>query len=112
MHVHRHEAEIFYVPEGGITTWFGDDVQPLEAGGAVYLPPGRPHAFGIHTEKARLLTVTAPAGFAAFVSQAGVPVVGDAPAKWEFDVARIMQAAWQHDIEIVGPPPSLPPGQD
>lgn len=90
---------------------FEDDVQPLEAGAAVYLPPGRPHAFGIDTEKARLLTVTAPAGFAAFVSQAGVPVAEDAPATWQFDVGRILQAASKHDIEIVGPPPSLPHGQ-
>lgn len=108
MHVHRCEAEIFYVLEGGITTWSGDDVQRLEAGAAAYLPPGRPHAFGIHTERARLLTVTAPSGFAAFVSQAGVPVAGDLPTTWEFDVARIMQAAAEHEIEIVGPPPSLP----
>lgn len=110
MHVHRDEAEIFYVLEGGITTWFGDDVQRLEEGAAVYLPAGRPHAFGIHTERARLLTVTAPAGFAAFVSQAGVPVAGDLPATWEFDVGRIMQAAPEHAIEIVGPPPALPDG--
>lgn len=108
MHVHRHEAEIFYVLEGGITTWFGDDVQDLDAGGAVYLPAGRPHAFGIRTDKARLVTVTAPAGFAAFVSQAGVPVSGETPKTWEFDLGRIMQAASAHDIEIVGPPPSLP----
>lgn len=110
MHVHRAEAEIFYVLEGGITAWSGDDVQELDAGGAVYLPANQPHAFGIRTARARLITVTAPGGFAGFVAQAGVPVGGDVPASWEFDVERIMQAAPAHDIEIVGPPPTLPGG--
>lgn len=107
MHIHRDEAEIFYVLEGGISAWFEDEVVALDAGGAVYLPAGRPHAFGIRTSRARLLTVTAPAGFAAFVAQAGVPVSGDVPSTWEFDVARIMQAAPEHNIDIVGPPPTL-----
>src|SRR5206468_2448217 len=47
MHIHHREAEIFYVLEGGITAWAGDDVHTLDAGSAVYLPPGQPHAFGI-----------------------------------------------------------------
>lgn len=107
MHIHRSEAEIFYVIEGGIAAWFGDDVHELEAGGAVYLPPGKPHAFGIRSDRARLITITAPAGFAAFVADAGVPFEGDQPATWEFDVGRIVQAAPAHGIDIVGPPPRL-----
>ena len=108
MHIHRAEAEIFYVLDGAITAWSGDDVIELETGGAVYLPPGLPHAFGIRSDRARLITVTAPAGFADFVRQAGVPVTGDTPATWDFDLGRIMGAAPQHQLEIVGPPPTLP----
>ncbi len=46
--------------------------------------------------------------FADFVRAAGVPVQGDAPATWEFDVGRILSAAAAHDIDVVGPPPQLP----
>jgi quercetin dioxygenase-like cupin family protein len=108
MHVHRREAEIFYVLEGGVTTWAGDDVHTLDAGSAVYLPPDVPHAFGIHTPRARIITVTAPSGFADFVRAAGIPVNGDVPATWDFDLGAITTAAPQHGIEIVGPPPPMP----
>jgi hypothetical protein len=33
-------------------------------------------------------------------------VDGDVPSTWEFDVGRIMSAAGQHAIEILGPPPA------
>jgi quercetin dioxygenase-like cupin family protein len=108
LHIHNSEAEIFYVLEGGITAWAGSDVHQIDAGGAVYLPAGQAHAFGIRTEEARLITVTAPGGFADFVSTAGIPIDGHAPATWEFDVGRIMATAGQHDIQIVGPPPEMP----
>ncbi|MDQ6874423.1 MAG: cupin domain-containing protein [Actinomycetota bacterium] len=110
MHVHNREAEIFYVLEGGVTAWFRDAVHQLDAGGAIYLPPGQPHAFGIRTETARLISVTAPGGFDSFVRAAGMPAAEASPSVWEFDVGRVMQAAPDHGITIVGPPPALPDG--
>jgi len=110
MHIHHGEAEIFYVLEGDIVAWAGDDQLSLGAGGALYLPADQQHAFGIVSPTARLISVTAPAGFAGFVQQAGVPVDGDVPASWEFDLGALMAAAPQHQIEIVGPPPALPDG--
>lgn len=109
VHVHRREAEVFYMLAGTIVTWVGDDRMTLSEGGAVFLPAGVPHAFGVVSEEARLLTVTAPAGFADFVRAAGLPVDGDVPATWDFDVDSLVAAAAAHDIEIVGPPPALPP---
>jgi quercetin dioxygenase-like cupin family protein len=107
LHVHRTEAEVFYVLEGGITAWAGDEVHDLGEGGAVYLPAGRPHAVGVRTEHARMLIVTVPSGFADFVRAAGVPVDGAPPTTWEYDIGRLMAAAPAHGIEIVGPPPSM-----
>ncbi len=106
LHVHHTDAEVFYVLEGAITAWAGEDVTRLEAGGAVYLPAGLAHAFRVDSEEVRLITVSAPAGFAAFVREAGVPFDGSAPATWDFDIGRLMASAPRHDIEIVGPPPS------
>lgn len=108
MHVHHDEAEIFYVLEGSIVAWAGDDRLSLGAGGALYLPSGQAHAFGVVSATARLISVTVPAGFAAFVRAAGVPVEGDVPASWEFDVGALLAAAPAHRIDIVGPPPALP----
>jgi quercetin dioxygenase-like cupin family protein len=108
MHIHHDEAEIFYVLEGSVVAWAGDDRLSLGVGGALYLPSGQPHAFGVVSPTARLISVTAPAGFGAFVRAAGIPVEGDVPASWEFDVGALMAAAPEHRIDIVGPPPALP----
>jgi hypothetical protein len=111
--VSRLESGAAYVTRPGDRRrllWAGDDVHQIGAGGAVFLPAGRPHALGICSEHARLITVTAPAGFADFVQEAGVPVSGDQPATWEFDVGRLLAAAPRHAIEILGPPPALPTG--
>jgi len=105
LHVHHGEAEIFYLLEGSITA-LGDDARfELVAGDAIYLPPGRPHAYAVTSETARLIIVTTSPGFAAFVGQAGVPVTGEMPQRWEFDLGRFTVAAPKQDIEILGPPP-------
>lgn len=103
-HIHRSEADIFYVLDGLITAWAGEDAHQLHQGGAVYLPPGLPHAFRVESDTARVITITSPAGFADFVRTAGV-ATDAAPDQWEFDLGRIVSAAPQYDIEIVGPPP-------
>ena len=108
MHIHRGEAEIFYVLEGDVIAWAGHDQLAVGQGGALYLPADLQHAFGVVSSTARLISVTAPAGFAGFVRDAGIPVDGDVPASWEFDIGALMAAAAQHQIEIVGPPPALP----
>jgi quercetin dioxygenase-like cupin family protein len=108
LHIHHEDAEVFYVLEGGVVAWSGDDVHTLTAGDAVYLPPGKMHAFGIATARARIISVTAPTGFAAFVRAAGVPVTGQIPPSWESNLGAILANASPHGIEIVGPPPQLP----
>ncbi len=106
-HVHRDEAEVFYVLEGTIRAFHGGTSWDLGPGDAVYLPPAQEHAFGVTSDRARLLTVTTPGSFARFVTAAGVRVDGEVPARWDFDVARIAGAAALHGLEITGPPPPL-----
>ncbi|MDQ2797951.1 MAG: cupin domain-containing protein [Actinomycetota bacterium] len=108
LHVHREEAEIFYVLDGRIAAWHGDEVEELTVGDAVYLPAAEPHALGVLTDTARIVTITAPAGFADFVRAAGMDADRSAPISWEFDIDRITQAAPRHGIDIIGPPPALP----
>jgi len=108
LHMHHDEAEIFYVIEGAIHAWSGDDQIALTSGGAIYLPSGQAHAFGVTSTSARIITVTAPSGFAEFVRQAGIESAGLTPTTWEFDLGSLMSAAPVHNIEILGPPPLLP----
>ncbi|MGI8676793.1 MAG: cupin domain-containing protein [Nocardioidaceae bacterium] len=109
LHVHRSEAEVFYLIEGSITAWAGDDSLVLDEGAAIYLPPDLPQAFRVDSDSARILTLTTLAGFADFVRTAGIPAEGDVPATWEFDLGRVMSAAPEYGIEILGPPPDNPP---
>lgn len=107
LHVHRHEAEVFYVLEGNIRAWHLGTPHDLEAGSAVYLPAGQEHAFAVTSARARIITVTTPGTFGHFVATAGIAADGDVPTHWEFDVGRIMAAAADNGIEITGPPPAL-----
>ncbi len=43
LHVHREVDEGFYVIEGQLTVWAGDDVTVLNAGDFVLAPHGVPH---------------------------------------------------------------------
>lgn len=107
MHVHPDEAEVFYVLDGSIRAFHGGTSMDLDPGSAVYLPPAQEHAFGVISDRARILTLTTPGSFASFVTAAGVQIDGEVPAQWDFDVARIMTAAADHGIAITGPPPGL-----
>ena len=107
MHLHPGEAEIFYVVDGTIRAFHGGTSVDLAAGSAIYLPAGQEHGMGVVSQQARIVTITTPGSFSRFVQAAGVPVEGDVPAQWEFDVARLMRAAAEHDIEVTGPPPVI-----
>jgi len=105
LHVHHTEDEAFYLLSGSIEVVTGDDHGTMEEGSAVFLPRGLRHAFRVVSDEARIITVTTPAGFDAFVRGAGLEFRGDRPLQWEFDMGRFMGPAQAAGIEILGPPP-------
>src|SRR3954447_17697356 len=105
LHRHLHEDEAFYVLDGDIVALAGDEEHHATPGSALFLPRGVPHAFMVTSESARLLIITAPTGFEQFVREAGIPVHGQAPTRWEFDLGRMMGPAQAAGVEILGPPP-------
>lgn len=109
LHRHLNEDEAFYVLDGEIVAVAGDHEHHAKAGSALFLPRGLPHAFMITSASARLLTIAVPAGFDAFVREAGIPLDGQAPRMWEFDLDRVIIPAQAAGIEILGPPPFGPP---
>jgi quercetin dioxygenase-like cupin family protein len=103
LHVHHLDDEGFYVLDGQLTLWAGDDKHVLRPGDSVLAPRGVPHSLRVDSDARWLLTST-PAGFEAFVRSVGTPTPPvSLPAPDE--LARI---AAQHGIEILGPPGMLP----
>jgi quercetin dioxygenase-like cupin family protein len=99
LHVHLEDDEGFYVLEGELTLWVGDETHVLRAGDAVLAPKRIPHTLRVGDGGARWLVASAPAGFEAFVRA----VSAEAP-----DPERLTRLAAEHGIEILGPPGMLP----
>jgi quercetin dioxygenase-like cupin family protein len=107
LHVHRREAESFYVLDGELTIWAGGQLIEAPAGSFVYGPPNVPHTFTVASDEARFLLLTQPAGFDAFLrafGQAATSATLPPPASEPPDVERLTALAAEHGIEILGPP--------
>jgi quercetin dioxygenase-like cupin family protein len=105
MHVHHNEDETFYVLEGEVTVFAGDERVELRVGDYAFVPRGTSHAYLVTSERARMLVSFSPAGFEDFFLEIGVP--GD-----EAPVDRVMPSPAEfalrlapYGCEITGPPP-------
>jgi mannose-6-phosphate isomerase-like protein (cupin superfamily) len=110
-HVHHDDDEGFYVLEGEITVYAGEDETVLGPGDFLNAPRGVPHTFRVTSATpARMLVTSAPARFDAFVREFATPAerdelpVLDGPP----DVERLVATAARHGVEILGPPGMLP----
>lgn len=105
LHVHRDEDEAWYILEGRATFYCADEQIEAGPGSWVFLPKGVPHVFKVGPEGGRLLTLTAPGGFADFVAEAGEPAPSlSVPPPSEPDTQRLAEIAAKYGIEILGPP--------
>jgi mannose-6-phosphate isomerase-like protein (cupin superfamily) len=85
-HVHAREDEFFYILEGRLTVFVGEETFSVEAGGCVLLPRAKPHAFRIESAAARVLAVIVPAGLEGFFRALGQPAgTLDLPAQGQVD---------------------------
>jgi quercetin dioxygenase-like cupin family protein len=73
LHVHYTEDEGFYVLEGSVTIFVGDETLELTAGGHAFGPRDVPHRFTVGPEGARMLWVLTPGGFEKLLEEASVP---------------------------------------
>lgn len=105
LHVHHHEAEVFYVLDGRLRYEAGGRLHELGAGSTMYLPSGIPHRFAID-EDARILVFAAPGGLLGLYRQVGLPAgertVPAHPDPRELE--RWGQHAPDFGLEVVGPP--------
>ena len=117
-HRHLHEDEAWFVLDGELTFWLGDEERPAGAGTFVFGPRGIDHRFCVESEEAHFLLLLTPAGFEDFTRACGWPATratlppADLPPK---DVAALHgsgAAPWARDrpgpADRQPPPPSPP----
>ena len=110
LHIHHNEDETFVVLDGEMSLHTPGESRVLRAGEVALAPKGIPHAYRIESERARWLAVSTPAGFAEFVLATSDPAeVEDVPpADRPVDMNRLLAAAQEYGIEILGPPGTMP----
>jgi quercetin dioxygenase-like cupin family protein len=113
LHVHRREAEAFYLLEGRMAYRAGDETYELAAGASIYLPKDVPHAFRVIGEApARFLALTTPGGIEGLYEELGrAPDREGLPDRPSADdIAGWLAAAPRYGLEICGPPMGAPTG--
>jgi quercetin dioxygenase-like cupin family protein len=100
LHVHHSEDEGFLLLEGELSLFLPGREIALRPGEFVLAPRGVPHTYQVGNAAARFLVVSTPAGFEQFVR--------DVAALDELTPEALGAAAARRDIEILGPPGTLP----
>ena len=77
MHVHDDADEIFYVLDGNLTFFVGEQHIEAAPGAFVYLPRYVHHGFRVDSKEARIFNFVTPAGFEKMVVNNGKPAKFD-----------------------------------
>jgi len=109
-HVHHSEDELFYILDGEIDCYYGDDGENVSRAGTndtVFLPRDVPHGFRVVSDdECRMLVQVTPAGLEAFFAEVGAPAERlETPPPSEPDVAALTEAAAEYQLDILGPLP-------
>jgi mannose-6-phosphate isomerase-like protein (cupin superfamily) len=111
LHVHHFEDEGFYILEGEMTFYVGDQTIKAGPGSFLFGPKDVPHAFTVDSGPAKLLFVLSPAGMEGAIREMGVPArtlsvppPPEAPPD-EVEMERLAAIGARYGAEIVGPPP-------
>ena len=117
LHIHHDADETWYVIDGRLTVFVGDERIEAGPGDFVFGPMGVPHAFLVTSERAETLITFSPAGTKGrmgygvdgfFRETAVAATPGQAPpAPTEPDPEEFARLMMQYGIETVGPPPTL-----
>lgn len=106
LHFHKDDVESFYVIDGEITFFIGDEPGVRAgAGSFVHVPGGTVHGFRIESETARYLILTTPrhGEFYRAISLPSRP--GGLPPLESVDGAQIQKACEEYGIDFVEPLP-------
>jgi mannose-6-phosphate isomerase-like protein (cupin superfamily) len=73
LHVHHGEDEGFYVLEGSVTIYVGDETVELGPGQHAFGPREIPHRFAVGPDGAHMIWVLTPGGFEGLIEATSVP---------------------------------------
>ncbi|MEO5633594.1 cupin domain-containing protein [Gaiella sp.] len=109
LHRHPDDRESFYVIDGEISFYVGDEPGArVGAGSFVHVPGGTVHGFRIESETARYLILTTPR-HGEFYKAITLPSdTGGLPPRTPVEGALIGKAVGEYGIEFVGPLPEGP----
>lgn len=101
-HVHDHTDEFFYVLDGEIEAWIGQQHVTLRAGMSATLPRRIVHAFDNRTDRpARVLSVVTPGAGARFFDD-----IDRVRPKMPGEIDKLAAIVARHDITIVDQAPA------
>ena len=106
LHIHHDEDEAWFILDGQMTFYVGDEVLEAATGSFVFAPRGIPHTFTVDVEPTRVLVFASPAGFERFALELGEPASSDVPppALAVPGPEVLGPVAERYGIEVVGPP--------
>jgi quercetin dioxygenase-like cupin family protein len=105
LHRHDDDWESFFVVEGELTIFIGDEGVRAPAGSFAHIPGGTVHGFRVESETARYLILTTPR-HGEFYRAISLPAQGDGtPPAEPIQGSQIGEAAREYGIERVGPLP-------
>ena len=103
LHIHHDEDEGFYILEGSATFTVGDEVIEAGVGDYAYGPRDIKHMLEAGPEGCKMLYLFTPGGFEGFIRAAGVRAPRrEAPDPQDVDVERLVAAAPQYGLELLG----------
>jgi quercetin dioxygenase-like cupin family protein len=109
MRRHTREDEAFYLLEGEMSFYVGDDVVRAEPGSFLWGPRDVPHAFCVESAQARFLAFSTPGGADRFFFATGEPAASltvPPPAAGPPDIDALVAALNELGVEMLGPPPA------
>ena len=112
LHGHHQEDEGFYILEGEMTFYVGDQTIKSRPGSFLFGPKDVPHTFRVDSGPAKLLFVFTPAGFEGLIRETGEPArslivppqVDEEPDEVEMERMAIIDA--RYGTETLGPLPN------
>jgi quercetin dioxygenase-like cupin family protein len=104
LHVHQEDDETFYVLEGELTFYLGEEA-PLQAspGPFVHIPGGTVHAFRVASATARYLIITTPHHMSFYRAISEPAQTRSIPPEAPLDMAMIGAACEAYGVDFVGP---------
>lgn len=107
-HIHRREDEGFYIVDGALTVYIGNEIYKAKKGDFLMAPKDIPHTYSVDSsDHARVLLICSPAGFEDAVREMSTPatsLVAPKPENMETDFEKIINLAAEYGIEFVDPP--------